>query len=73
MNSKMFHQRAQDCLRLAAECPDLYAREALMELAAEFEQMSRQLDEDAQDLDRMGSKRRSGEASHQQPQQPRPR
>jgi hypothetical protein len=64
MNSKMFHQRAQECLRLAAECPDLYAQEALMELAAEFEQMSRQLDEDAQDFDRMESRRRSGEASH---------
>jgi hypothetical protein len=73
MNSKMFHQRAQDCLRLAAECPDLYAQEALIELAAEFEQTSRQLDEDAQDLDRMGSKRHSGEASHQQRQHPRPR
>jgi hypothetical protein len=60
----MFHQRAQECLRLAAECPDLYAQEALMELAAEFEQMSRQLDEDAQDFDRMESRRRSGEASH---------
>jgi hypothetical protein len=35
-----------------------------MELAAEFEQMSRQLDEDAQDFDRMESRRRSGEASH---------
>ena len=33
MDSKMFHQRARDCLRLADECPDLYAREALMELA----------------------------------------
>jgi hypothetical protein len=59
----MFHQRAQECLRLAAECPDLYAQEALMELAAEFEQMSQQLDEDAQDFE---SRRRSGEASPHQ-------
>ena len=43
MNSNMFHQRARDCLRLATECPDLYAREALMELADEFKQMARQL------------------------------
>lgn len=47
MNSNMFRQRAQDCLRLAAECPDLYAREALMELADEFKQMARQLEADA--------------------------
>ena len=44
MNSNMFHQRARDCLRLATECPDLYAREALMELADEFKQMARQLE-----------------------------
>ena len=47
MDSKMFHQRAQDCLRLADECPDLYAREALMELADEFKHMAAQLDADA--------------------------
>jgi hypothetical protein len=44
MNSKVFHQRPQDCLKLAAECPDLYAQEALLELAA-------QLDADARDFD----------------------
>ena len=47
MDSKMFHQRARDCLRLADECPDLYAREALMELADEFKHMATQLDADA--------------------------
>ena len=47
MDSKMFHQRARDCLRLADECPDLYAREALMELAGEFKHMATQLDADA--------------------------
>jgi hypothetical protein len=73
MNSKVFHQRAQDCLKLAAECPDLYAQEALIDLAAEFRRMAQQLDEDARELDRMGSRRRSGEESHQQRQQPRPR
>ena len=46
MDSKMFHQRARDCLRLADECPDLYAREALMELADEFKHMATQLDTD---------------------------
>jgi hypothetical protein len=69
----VFHQRARDCLKLAAECPDLYAQEALIDLAAEFGRMAQQLDEDAQELDRMGSRRRSGQESRQQRQQPRPR
>jgi hypothetical protein len=47
MDSKMFHQRARDCLRLADECPDLYAREALVELAAEFKQMAKVIEGDA--------------------------
>jgi len=47
MDSKMFHQRAQDCLRLADECPDLYAREALVELADEFKQMGQMLEAEA--------------------------
>jgi hypothetical protein len=46
MDSKMFHQRARDCLRLADECPDLYAREALMELAAEFSHMANLVEAD---------------------------
>jgi hypothetical protein len=57
MDSKMFHQRARDCLRLADECPDLYAREALMELADEFKHMATQLDADARTRTR--SRRRS--------------
>jgi hypothetical protein len=73
MNSKVFHQRAQDCLKLAAECPDLYAQDALIELAAEFKRIARQLDEDAKDSDRARSKRRASEASQHQRQQPRPR
>jgi hypothetical protein len=68
MDSKMFHQRAQDCLRLADECPDLYAREALMELADEFKHMATQLDADARTRTR--SRRRSARedaAAHRQP------
>ena len=41
MNSKIFQQRARDCFRLAQECPDLYAREALEELAAEFRRVAK--------------------------------
>jgi hypothetical protein len=69
MDSKMFHQRARDCLRLADECPDLYAREALMELADEFKHMAAQLDADA--LARTRSRRqqpaREDAAAHRQP------
>lgn len=71
MNSKMFHQRARDCLRLADECPDLYAREALMELADEFKQMARLLESDAQTRTRARSQRQGqtseGAAAHRQP------
>ena len=68
MDSKMFHQRARDCLRLVDECPDLYAREALMELADEFKHMATQLDADARTRTR--SRRRSARedaAAHRQP------
>ena len=58
MDSKMFHQRARDCLRLADECPDLYAREALMELAAEFKHMANMVETDAQTRVRARSRRR---------------
>jgi len=40
INWKVFQQYARDCLKLAAECPKLYAREALIELSAEFTQMA---------------------------------
>jgi hypothetical protein len=77
MDSKMFYQRARDCLRLADECPDLYAREALMELADEFNQMARLTEADARTSvatrsRRQGSARkhesaRQDAASHRQP------
>ena len=69
MNSNMFHQRARDCLRLATECPDLYAREALMELADEFKQMARQLEADARTRTRARPRRRAREdaATYRQP------
>ena len=69
MNSNTFHQRARDCLRFAAECPDLYAREALMELADEFKQMARQLEADARTRTRARPRRRAREdaATYRQP------
>ena len=69
MDSKMFHQRARDCLRLADECPDLYAREALMELADEFKHMATQLDADARTRTRARRQRpaREDAAAHRQP------
>jgi hypothetical protein len=44
MDAKLFHQRARDCLRLAKDCSDAFAREALFELAAEFKTMGRFLE-----------------------------
>jgi hypothetical protein len=67
MNSNMFHQRARDCLRLATECPDLYAREALMELADEFKQMARQLEADTRTRARPRRRARDDAATYRQP------
>ena len=67
MDSKMFHQRARDCLRLADECPDLYAREALMELADEFKHMATQLDADARTRSRRQRPAREDAVAHRQP------
>jgi len=71
MDSKMFHQRARDCLRLADECPDLYAREALVELADEFKQMGNTLETEARTRTRARSRRRDqvrdDSVSHRQP------
>ena len=63
MNAKVFQQRARDCRKLAAMCPDFYARAALIELADEFMRMAERLDRDER-----GSRRsfRAGEAWHQQ-------
>ena len=47
MNARLFHQRARDCLKLVDECPDVYAREALKELADEFTDMAKTLEKEA--------------------------
>jgi hypothetical protein len=41
-------QHAEECLKLAKETPQIYARQALLELAAEFQQI-------AEELERRGS------------------
>jgi|GraSoiStandDraft_12_1057312.scaffolds.fasta_scaffold1955687_2 hypothetical protein len=41
MDARVLHQRAHECLRLAKECSDAFAREALLELAAEFKNTAR--------------------------------
>ena len=40
---KECRQNAEDCLRLAREATTIYAREALLELAAEFREIAEQL------------------------------
>jgi hypothetical protein len=63
MNAKVFQQRARDCRKLAATCPDFYARAALIELADEFMRMAERLDQDER---RSRGSLRAGEAWHQQ-------
>ena len=41
---KECRQNAEDCLRLAREATTIYAREALLELAAEFREIAEQLE-----------------------------
>jgi hypothetical protein len=65
MDSKMFHQRARDCFRLADECPDLYAREALMELADEFKQMATSIEADARTSVVARSRRQGSARKHE--------
>ena len=71
MNAKVFHQRARDCRKLAAECADLYAREALIELAAEFERIAKDLDARARRVRNERARRHdhagAGTPSHRQP------
>ena len=64
MNAKVFHQRARDCRKLAATCPDFYARAALIELADEFMRMAQRL-EQAERRSRRARSFRAGEALHQ--------
>ena len=42
--SKECRQHAEECLRLANETTEIYARQALLELAAEFREIANQLD-----------------------------
>ena len=63
MNAKVFQQRARDCRKLAATCPDFYARAALIELADEFMRMAGL--EQAERRSRRARSFRAGEALHQ--------
>jgi hypothetical protein len=67
MNAKVFQQRARDCRKLAAACPDFYARAALIELADEFMRMAERLEQAERNSRRMRSRRDSQarEVSHQ--------
>jgi hypothetical protein len=67
MNAKVFQQRARDCRKLAATCPDFYARAALIELADEFMRMAERLEQAERNSRRVRSQRdsRTREVSHQ--------
>ena len=64
MNAKVFQQRARDCRKLAATCPDFYARAALIELADEFTRMAERL-EQAERRSRRARSFRIGATLHQ--------
>ena len=59
MNAKVFQQRARDCRKLAAACPDFYARAALIELADEFMRMAERLEQAERNSRRVRSQRDS--------------
>ena len=42
--SKEYRHRAEECLRLANETKEIFARMALLELVAEFREMAQQLE-----------------------------
>jgi hypothetical protein len=67
MNAKVFQQRARDCRKLAAVCPDFYARAALIELADEFTRTAERFEQAARNSRRVRSQRDSqpGELSRQ--------
>jgi hypothetical protein len=67
MNAKVFQQRARDCRKLAAACPDFYAQAALIELADEFMRMAERLEQAERNSRRARSQRDSQarEVSHQ--------
>ena len=44
--SKEFRQTAEDCLKLARETDEVYAKTALIEMATEFRVMAEHLDRD---------------------------
>jgi len=44
LTSKEYRHRADECLKLASESKDIYARMALLELAGEFRARAQQVD-----------------------------
>ena len=47
LNAKEFRKNAEDCLKLAHETNEIYAKMALIELATEFRAMAEHLERDA--------------------------
>jgi hypothetical protein len=54
---KECRQHAEECLRLANETTQIYARQALLELAAEFREIAKEL-EDRRSPSRAAKRRR---------------
>jgi hypothetical protein len=52
MTPKEFRKNAEDCLKLARETDDIYAKMSLIELTTEFRVMAEHLERDAQRTDK---------------------
>jgi hypothetical protein len=58
--SREYRYRAEECLKLANEAQEIYARMALLELAGEFRAMAQQLDLRARRATRRTNKQHGG-------------
>ena len=50
MRTEELHAQAQKCQRVASESLDVFAREALIELASDYEQLAERLKQQRQNL-----------------------
>jgi hypothetical protein len=61
--SREYRHRAEECLKLANEAAEIYARMALLELAGDFRAMAQQLDLRARRARRANPKQRFSSAA----------
>jgi hypothetical protein len=69
VNPKILRQHARDCDRMASECPDLFTKDALRELAVEFTRAADALESKSTKAPRRpsSSSKKSISSSHSRP------